>query len=115
MAVTVAANEGQAVSHMGREIAEQPAALRATIDALLPRREGAARPPADTREVLFIGRGTSDNAGVYGTYLIQAYAGRLATLASPSIATTYRRRIDLSGVLAVAMSQSGQTEEIVET
>jgi fructoselysine-6-P-deglycase FrlB-like protein len=105
----------QAVSHMGREIAEQPAALRATIDALLPCRPQAARLAAETREVLFIGRGTSDNAAVYGSYLIQAYAGRLATLASPSIATTYRSRLDLSSVLAVAMSQSGKTEEIVET
>jgi glucosamine--fructose-6-phosphate aminotransferase (isomerizing) len=39
----------------------------------------------------------------------------LATLASPSIATEYSSRLDLSGVLAVALSQSGQTEEIVET
>ena len=38
-----------------------------------------------------------------------------ATLASPSIATSYRSRLDLSGVLAVALSQSGQTEEIVDT
>jgi glucosamine--fructose-6-phosphate aminotransferase (isomerizing) len=100
---------------MGQEIAEQPAALRATIDALLPRRAEAARLAGDCREVLFIGRGTSDNAAVYGTYLIQAYAGKLATLASPSIATTYRSRLDLSGVLAVALSQSGRTQEIVET
>jgi glucosamine--fructose-6-phosphate aminotransferase (isomerizing) len=113
--VSVATSDGQTGSHMAREIAEQPAALRATIDALLPRRAEAARLASETREVLFIARGTSDNAAVYGSYLIQAYAGRLATLASPSIATTYRSRIDLSGVLAVALSQSGQTEEIVET
>jgi glucosamine--fructose-6-phosphate aminotransferase (isomerizing) len=65
--------------------------------------------------VLFIARGTSDNAAVYGTYLLQAHAGMLATLASPSIATEYHARLDLSGVLAVALSQSGATEEIVET
>jgi glucosamine--fructose-6-phosphate aminotransferase (isomerizing) len=59
--------------------------------------------------------GTSDNAAVYGSYLFQAYGGRLTTLAQPSIATTYKSRLDLSGVLAVALSQSGQTEEIVET
>ena len=68
-----------------------------------------------TRQVLFIARGTSDNAAVYGSYLLQVYAGRLATLASPSVATSYRSRADLSGVLAVALSQSGRTEEIVET
>ena len=102
-------------THMRREIAEQPAALRATIAALLPRRGEVADLAGATRQVLFVARGTSDNAAVYGSYLIQAQAGRLTTLAAPSIATTYRRRLDLSGVLAVALSQSGKTEEIVET
>src|SRR6266566_4659584 len=103
------------MTYMRTEIMEQPAALRATIDALLPRAAEAGQLAEGTRQVLFIGRGTSDNAAVYGSYLIQAYAGRLATLASPSIATTYRSRVDLSGVLAVALSQSGRTDEIVET
>jgi glutamine---fructose-6-phosphate transaminase (isomerizing) len=107
--------EGISVTRMRTEIAEQPAALRATIGALLPRAADAAALARDTRQVLLIARGTSDNAAVYGSYLIQAHAGRLATLASPSIATTYRSRVDLSGVLAVALSQSGRTEEIVET
>jgi glucosamine--fructose-6-phosphate aminotransferase (isomerizing) len=106
---------GQRATHMRTEIAEQPAALRATIDALLPAAAEAAALAGDTRQVLLIARGTSDNAAVYGSYLIQTRAGRLATLASPSIATTYRSRVDLSGVLAVALSQSGQTEEIVAT
>jgi glutamine---fructose-6-phosphate transaminase (isomerizing) len=102
-------------SLMRDEIGQQPAALRATIDSLLPRRDEVTGLAAGTRQVLFAARGTSDNAAVYGSYLIQAYAGRLTSLASPSIATTYRSRIDLSGVLAVALSQSGRTEEIVET
>jgi glutamine---fructose-6-phosphate transaminase (isomerizing) len=102
-------------SLMRREIGQQPAALRATIDALLPRRAEVSALAAETRAVLFIARGTSDNAAVYGSYLIQAHAGRLTALAAPSIATTYRARIDLAGVLAVALSQSGRTEEIVET
>jgi glutamine---fructose-6-phosphate transaminase (isomerizing) len=103
------------MTYMRTEIMEQPAALRATIDALLPRAAEAGQLARGTRQVLFIARGTSDNAAVYGSYLIQVHAGRLATLASPSIATTYRSRVDLSGVLAVALSQSGRTDEIVET
>jgi glucosamine--fructose-6-phosphate aminotransferase (isomerizing) len=106
---------GQQATHMRTEIGEQPAAIRATVDALLPRAAEAAALASGTRQVLFIARGTSDNAAVYGSYLIQTHGGRLATLASPSIATTYRSRVDLGGVLAVALSQSGQTEEIVET
>lgn len=104
-----------AVTRMRAEIGEQPAALAATIGALLPRQAEVQALARGTRQVLFIARGTSDNAAVYGSYLCQAYAGRLATLASPSIATEYRSRLDLSGVLAVALSQSGETAEIVQT
>jgi len=103
------------VTAMRTEIGQQPAALRATLDALMPRGGEAAALARDCRQVLFIARGTSDNAAVYGSYLLQAHAGMLATLASPSIATEYHARMDLSGVLAVALSQSGATEEIVET
>ncbi|WP_405144902.1 SIS domain-containing protein [Sphaerisporangium sp. NBC_01403] len=100
---------------MRSEIAEQPAALRATLDALLPRIDEVKRLAGQTRQLVFIARGTSDNAAVYGRYLIEAHAGRLSSLAAPSIATTYKRKLDLTGVLAVALSQSGRTEEIVET
>src|SRR6266704_1605976 len=95
------------MTSMRTEIMEQPAALRATIHALLPRAAETGRLARDTRQVLFIARGTSDNAAVYGSYLIQACAGRLASLASPSIATTYRSRLDLSGVLGVAVLAIG--------
>jgi fructoselysine-6-P-deglycase FrlB-like protein len=100
---------------MRAEIGEQPSALRATLDALLPRVAEIRALASRAGQVLFIARGSSDNAAVYGSYLVQTQTGRLATLASPSVATTYRKEIDLSGVLAVAISQSGRTEEIVET
>ena len=108
-------DEVTGLTAMRAEIAQQPAALRATLDALLPRSGEAGALARDCRQVLFIARGTSDNAAVYGGYLLQAHAGMLATLASPSIATEYHSRLDLSGVLAVALSQSGETQEIVET
>ncbi|NUP64119.1 MAG: SIS domain-containing protein [Nonomuraea sp.] len=100
---------------MRSEIAEQPEALRATLDALLPRVGEVKAVGEQTRQLLFIARGTSDNAAVYGRYLVESHAGRMGALAAPSIATTYKRKLDLDGVLAVAISQSGRTEEIVET
>ncbi len=109
------ATEQQPATYMRAEILEQPTALRATIAALLPRTADVAALAQQARQVLFFARGTSDNAAVYGTYLIQTRTGRLASLGSPSVATTYRSRIDLSGVLAVGLSQSGRTQEIVET
>jgi len=103
------------VTRMAAEIREQPAALRRTLDALLPLEPAVAELAARTRQVLFIARGSSDAAALYGRYLCEVAAGRLSTPASPSVATRYRRRLDLDGVLAVALSQSGRTEEIVET
>jgi fructoselysine-6-P-deglycase FrlB-like protein len=102
-------------TRMRTEIGEQPDALRRTIEGLLPRVPEVEALARETRQVLFIARGSSDNAAVYGRYLVESHAGRLATLAAPSIATTYRSRVDLDGVLAVAISQSGKTEEIVQT
>jgi glutamine---fructose-6-phosphate transaminase (isomerizing) len=100
---------------MAAEVREQPAALRRTVDALLPRVTEVAALAAGTRQVLFVARGSSDAAAHYGRYLCEVGAGRLAASASPSVATLYRRRLDLAGVLAVALSQSGRTGEIVET
>jgi fructoselysine-6-P-deglycase FrlB-like protein len=102
-------------TRMRAEIAEQPAAVGATLDALLPLAGEIERLGAGLRHVLFIARGSSDNAAVYGQYLCSVRSGRLGTLASPSIATAYRAQVDLDGVLAVAVSQSGRTDEIVAT
>jgi fructoselysine-6-P-deglycase FrlB-like protein len=102
-------------SRMRVEIAEQPDALRRTFDALLPQVGELEALGRATGQVLFIARGSSDNAAVYGQYLCSVHARRLASLASPSLATIYRADLDLRGVLAVAVSQSGATEEIVRT
>jgi fructoselysine-6-P-deglycase FrlB-like protein len=102
-------------SRMRVEIAEQPEALRRTLDAVAPQVGALEALGRETRQVLFIARGSSDNAAVYGQYLCSVHAGRLASLASPSLATVYRADLDLHGVLAVAVSQSGATEEIVTT
>lgn len=99
---------------MRQEIDQQPAALAATLDALLPLVGELGDLARGTRQVLFLARGSSDNAAVYGRSLIELHTGHLATLGSPSTATVYRKQLDLDGVLAVAISQSGATEEIVE-
>ena len=102
-------------SQMRVEVAEQPEALRRTFEALLPQAAELEALARDTRQILFIARGSSDNAAVYGHYLCSARAGRLTSLGSPSLATVYHADLDLRGVLAVAVSQSGATEEIVTT
>ncbi|RJK96361.1 SIS domain-containing protein [Vallicoccus soli] len=100
---------------MAREIAEQPEAVARTLDALLPLVPELAALARPRRRVLLAGRGTSDNAAVYGRYVCEALAGVPAALAAPSVATHYGARLDLSDTLVVSLSQSGSTGEIVET
>ena len=100
---------------MAAEIVEQPEVLERTLDELLPLRRGLRELDDQRRDVLFVARGTSDNAGVYGRYLLEVHAGRGASSAAPSLATHYRVRRDLTDTLVVSISQSGRTTEIVET
>jgi glutamine---fructose-6-phosphate transaminase (isomerizing) len=102
-------------TQMAREIAEQPAALAATFEHVLPLRDEVSRLATGRRHVLFVARGSSDNACVYGRYLTEIHAGRQAALAAPSVATLYGAALDLSDTLVVAVSQSGATQEIVDT
>jgi glucosamine--fructose-6-phosphate aminotransferase (isomerizing) len=99
---------------MAREIAEQPAALERTLSSLLPRRPEIARLARDRRRILLIARGSSDNAAIYARYLAEVHAGVSASLAAPSVATLYHAELDLSESIAICVSQSGATEEIVE-
>lgn len=102
-------------TQMALEIAEQPLAVRRTLDALLPRRPEIRELARHRRRVLFAARGSSDNAAIYGRYLLETHAGVTGALVSPSVATHYRSRLDLSDAVVVCVSQSGATEEIVAT
>jgi glucosamine--fructose-6-phosphate aminotransferase (isomerizing) len=102
-------------TQMATEIAEQPEALARTLDALRPLGGELAALARDARLVVFYARGSSDNAAIYGRYLLEVHAHRPAAMGAPSVATHYRSPMDLDRVLAVAVSQSGETEEIVET
>ena len=103
------------MTQMMREIGEQPEALARTLDALLPLRPEIAALAAGRRHVLFVARGSSDNAAIYGRYLSEVFAGRQAALAAPSVATHYAADLELSDTVTVCVSQSGETAEIAET
>jgi glucosamine--fructose-6-phosphate aminotransferase (isomerizing) len=99
---------------MRQEIAEQGAAVAATLTEVR-RRAGDVRAAMEgRRRILLVARGSSDNAAVFGRYLVETHLGVPAALAAPSVATHYRARLDLTDTLVVSLSQSGRTEEIVE-
>jgi glucosamine--fructose-6-phosphate aminotransferase (isomerizing) len=99
---------------MRREIAEQGGAVAATLQEVRRQAERVREAMSGRSRILFVARGSSDNAAIYGRYLVETQLGVPASLAAPSIATHYRARLDLSDTLVVSVSQSGRTEEIVE-
>ncbi len=69
----------------------------------------------DVSTVVFIARGSSDNAAILGRYAAELATGRPAALGAPSLTTRYQKPRNCRGVLAVGLSQSGQTPEITTT
>jgi glutamine---fructose-6-phosphate transaminase (isomerizing) len=101
---------------MAAEMAEQPERLAGLVarwdDAV-----GAVRALAPPRLAgsAIVARGSSDHAGAYGRYLLELVSGRPVAMAAPSLLTLYAARVDYAGYLAIAVSQSGRTPEIVRT
>jgi len=98
---------------MLEEIHEQPAALERTLEA-------ERKPIKELRSLLerqrpklimLVARGTSDNAAQFGRYLLEITTGIPVTLAAPSIFTLYRAPFQFEGVLAIAISQSGESTD----
>jgi glucosamine--fructose-6-phosphate aminotransferase (isomerizing) len=101
---------------MAAEIAEQPDVLaRALADTAGVRAAAERIERAAPRFVLIAARGTSDHAALYAKYLAEIRLGLPAGLASPSSMTVYGARPDLSGVLFVAVSQSGGSPDLVDS
>ncbi len=103
------------MSYLEQEILEQPEVL----DHLLERERGTVEAVARAirerapRFVVLAARGSSDNAARYGQYLLGAVNGLPVALATPSLFTLYRRPPRLADALVVAVSQSGQSPDIV--
>lgn len=98
---------------MLEEIRQQPAALERTLNEELPgieelkARLSRSRP----RLIVLAARGTSDNAAQFGRYLLEILTGIPVSLSAPSIFTLYQGSLDFRDVLAVAISQSGESTD----
>jgi glutamine---fructose-6-phosphate transaminase (isomerizing) len=68
----------------------------------------------DVQYVMIAGRGTSDNAGRYAQYLFGAMNRLPVALATPSLFSIYRTPPRFGNALVLAISQSGQSPDIVE-
>ena len=100
---------------MASEIAETPKVFRAIFankaafdavkDVLVEEK---------IQSVLVLARGTSDNAAHYLKYLIETQIGLPVGLTSPSSVTVYEAELKYSNTLVIAISQSGQSPDLVK-
>jgi glutamine---fructose-6-phosphate transaminase (isomerizing) len=102
------------MSLMLAEIAAQPAALERTIAA----ERGKITKLANTLKsrdidlIVLVARGSSDNAALFGRYLLEISTGIPVSLSAPSVHTIYGARLKLDHALVVGVSQSGEGEDI---
>lgn len=98
------------------EIREQPGVISRLIDA---EREPVAKLAQEIKRrgirfVMMAARGTSDHAAIYGKYLLEIVNGIPVGLADPSVYTLYSAKIDMSSILVIGISQSGQAPDVIE-
>ncbi len=62
--------------------------------------------------IVLVARGSSDNASLFGRYLLEIATGIPVSLAAPSVYTLYGSQMRLNGTLFVGVSQSGEGEDI---
>lgn len=91
-------------------VERQTNVLAAPVQALI----GALsrRPP---RLVVTCARGSSAHAATFAKHLFELRLGIPVAAAAPNIATVYRRALNLKDQLFLAISQSGRSDDLIET
>ena len=106
-----------ATTRMRAEIEEIPAVIERILVESRSDMAGAARAIEAARPgwISIAGRGTSDHAAVYAQYLFETHLGLPTGLAKPSVTTIYDSTLAWRGGLVVAISQSGRSDDLVES
>src|SRR5262245_40783302 len=102
------------MSLMLTEIYEQPSALARTISEEQQKIFRLAKTinARDIDLIVLVARGSSDNAALFGRYLLEITTGIPVSLSAPSVHTIYDAKLRLSRALVVGVSQSGEGEDI---
>jgi glucosamine--fructose-6-phosphate aminotransferase (isomerizing) len=97
------------------EIFEQPAAARRLLEAAGSSFAPLTQVLRDRRPAfaLICARGSSDNAALYAQYLFAVRNQLITALATPSTVTLYGARPRMADALAIGISQSGRSPDII--
>lgn len=96
------------------EIEQQPAAIEQTIKRESKKIERFAARLREKRPrlIVLVARGSSDNAALFGRYLLELTTGIPVSLAAPAVHTLYKAKLDLRDALVIGVSQSGEGDDI---
>src|SRR5678815_5176049 len=102
------------MSLMLAEIAEQPASLERTIanERMKLIKLGTLLKSRHIKLIVLVARGSSDNAALFGRYLLEITTGIPVSLSAPSVHTIYGAKLNLKHALVIGVSQSGEGEDI---
>ncbi|MGD9561178.1 MAG: SIS domain-containing protein [Pyrinomonadaceae bacterium] len=102
------------MSLMLTEILEQPEALRRTIEGEREKvtRIGDFLRQKDIDLIVLVARGSSDNAALFGRYLLEVTTGIPVSLSAPSVFTLYNAKLRLKRAVVIGVSQSGEGADI---
>ncbi|PJF29117.1 MAG: glucosamine--fructose-6-phosphate aminotransferase [Phototrophicales bacterium] len=102
------------MSYIEKEIEEQPAIIHSLLNRESENVIQVARAIRQFNPsfAVVVGRGTSDNAARYAQYLLGIQAQLAVSLAAPSIHTVYGVQPKLSRALVIALSPSGEADEV---
>lgn len=102
------------MSLMLSEIGEQPTVLEYTIRAERAKIEklGAFLRRKQIDLIVIVARGSSDNASLFGRYLLEITCGIPVSLSAPSVYTLYDAKLKLGRALVIGVSQSGEGADI---
>jgi glutamine---fructose-6-phosphate transaminase (isomerizing) len=105
-----------AETQMRREVLEIPAAVARLMDQGGDEvtRAGAALRALDPAVVITVARGSSDHVASYFKYAAELLLGVPVASVGPSVASIYRRSLNLTGAACLSVSQSGKSPDIVE-
>jgi glutamine---fructose-6-phosphate transaminase (isomerizing) len=111
----VSQNVARQVSLMARETRETGDVItrQLTANREATRRFAEIIRANDPAIVVTVARGSSDYAALFLKYLIEILAGIPCASLGPSIASLYQAPLRLDGALAIAISQSGRSPDIV--
>ena len=102
-------------SHLAKEIAEIPQGIHAclTNNAARISALGTKLRSQDPQVIITVARGSSDHAAAYFKYACEIIAGVPVASIGPSVASVYAAQLRLPRSVVLAISQSGQSPDIV--